>query len=359
MTVEKRPDGKWRAYVSIRNPDGTWLRVRKSAPTRARAIELEREIRAGIAAGHAVRVQSCTFAEWSTVFLDTYAVTNNKPSEVATKRTVFRRHLVPHFGALRLDDIDLAAVEAFKADRLQAGLAPKSINNALTMLRKALAVAHEWSRRRLPPPRMKWLHVPDSTFDFLTFEEAARLLAAAPAEWRTMITVALRCGLRQGELLALSWDSVDLVAGRLTVRANAWKGMIGDPKGKRTRHVPLSDGAVAALREQKARTYLAGAYVFGGAKMLTKGECKRPLWGACRRAGLRRIGWHVLRHTFASHLAMRGVPVLTIKELLGHRSLEMTMRYAHLAPDMGRAAVQVLDGRSDLVLGTGATATSV
>jgi site-specific recombinase XerD len=62
-----------------------------------------------------------------------------------------------------------------------------------------------------------------------------------------------------------------------------------------------------------------------------------------RRAGLRRIGWHVLRHTYASHLAMRGASLLEIKELLGHSDLSITMRYAHLSPNARRAAVKLLD----------------
>jgi hypothetical protein len=66
--------------------------------------------------------------------------------------------------------------------------------------------------------------------------------------------------------------------------------------------------------------------------MLTKGKCKWPLWRAAKGARLRRIGWHLLRHTFASHLVMRGVPLKAIQELLGHATIEMTMRYSHLAP---------------------------
>jgi site-specific recombinase XerD len=73
--------------------------------------------------------------------------------------------------------------------------------------------------------------------------------------------------------------------------------------------------------------------------MFTKNECKHPLWRACERAGLRRIGWHVLRHTFASHLVMRGAPLKAVQELLGHATIEMTMRYAHLSPDTRRDAV--------------------
>src|SRR5689334_20064199 len=77
--------------------------------------------------------------------------------------------------------------------------------------------------------------------------------------------------------------------------------------------------------------------------MLKKNEVKHPLWRATRRAGLRRIGWHTLRHTFASHLAMRGVALKVIQELMGHATIEMTMRYAHLSPEARESAVQELD----------------
>ena len=80
--------------------------------------------------------------------------------------------------------------------------------------------------------------------------------------------------------------------------------------------------------------------------MLNKGKCKHPIWSACRRAGLRQIGWHVLRHTFASHLVMKGAPLKAVQELLGHATIEMTMRYAHLSPSVRRDAVKLLDDRS-------------
>jgi site-specific recombinase XerD len=90
----------------------------------------------------------------------------------------------------------------------------------------------------------------------------------------------------------------------------------------------------------------AGGLLFpapGTTRHLGKNECKWPLWRACKRAGLRRVGWHVLRHTFASHLMMRGVALMAIQELLGHKDIKMTMRYAHLAPDVTRDAVLLLD----------------
>jgi integrase len=146
-----------------------------------------------------------------------------------------------------------------------------------------------------------------------------------------MIVVGLRTGLRQGELLALRWEDVDLTAGRLLVRRSVFEGIVGTPKNGKGREVPLGE---EVLRTLKAFRHLRGPLVFCAedGRMLTKGECKHPLWRTCRRAGLRRIGWHVLRHTFASHLAMRGVALKAIQELLGHATIEMTMRYAQPVP---------------------------
>jgi len=81
--------------------------------------------------------------------------------------------------------------------------------------------------------------------------------------------------------------------------------------------------------------------------MLTDSEQKNAVTHACRRAGLRPVGWHMLRHTFASHLAMRGATLKVIQDLLGHSTITMTMRYAHLAPEVARDAVRLLDGLPD------------
>jgi site-specific recombinase XerD len=94
-------------------------------------------------------------------------------------------------------------------------------------------------------------------------------------------------------------------------------------------------------------------------RMLKKNEVKHPLWRATRKTSLRHIGWHTLRHTFASHLAMRGVPIKAIQELLGHATIEMTMRYAHLSPHVARDAVKLLDQGGRLGNGWAKTEKSV
>jgi integrase len=188
------------------------------------------------------------------------------------------------------------------------------------------------------------LRLEPTSFDFLDFAEADRLLAAALAEpeWWTMVLVALRTGLRRGELMALRWDDVDLVAGRLVVRHSTTRDEEGSPKSGRNREIPLSPETVAAL---KAHRHLRAELVFcrHDGRPWRDHHLRPPLRRACKRAGLRVVGWHVLRHSFASHLVMRGVALKAVQELLGHSTIEMTMRYAHLSPDVRREAVALLD----------------
>jgi site-specific recombinase XerD len=80
--------------------------------------------------------------------------------------------------------------------------------------------------------------------------------------------------------------------------------------------------------------------------MLNQDDVPDPLYRACRKAGLRKVGWHTLRHSFASHLVMRGEPLKSVQELLGHSSITTTMRYAHLSPNVCRDAVNNLDAEA-------------
>ena len=191
-------------------------------------------------------------------------------------------------------------------------------------------------------PEIEWLPTTPGAFDFLSFEESEALIDSAEREWRTMIVVALRCGLRQAELLGLRWEDVDLKNGRITVRRSIVHGRIKGTKSRRIRQVELGDDVRAELTRHR---HLRGPYVFCDASgnFLTPGECKWPLWTACEGSQLRRIGWHVLRHTFGSQLAMAGVIPTAIQRLAGHATLKMTERYMHLSPHVTRDAVKLLD----------------
>jgi integrase len=196
-------------------------------------------------------------------------------------------------------------------------------------------------------PAVKWLKTAEPDFDFLSFDEAARLVEAAKPEpaWHAMILAALRTGLRIGELRALRWQDIDFVARRLVVRRGAAKNDVGTPKSRRSREVDLGAEVLSVLKRHR---HLRGELVFchASGRMLTENECKHPLLRACKRAGLRHLGWHALRHTFASQLVMRGAPLKAVQELLGHADIRMTMRYSHLSPNARRDAVELLDSPS-------------
>ena len=157
-----------------------------------------------------------------------------------------------------------------------------------------------------------------------------------------MIFLALRTGLRYGELSELRWTDVDLKNGRLMVRRSYSHGHVTTPKSGRQREIPLSDQTVTFLKKHR---HLKSDLVFckdDGERHIHRRR-DVALKRCCRYAGLRKIGWHTLRHTFASHLAMKGVSLKSIQELLGHATMEMTMRYAHLSPEVNKTAMATLD----------------
>ena len=355
MPVYKdKRDGKWRWRKKIRFWDGTVKRMRGTPQINTKEAALEDERRALILASQPAQVvkkEVQTFESFADQFL-ALARAKNKPSEVEAKESILRVHLKPAFGAKRLDAIGYADIQDYAAMKVKGpgnlnGLCPKTVNNHLTVLRRFLVVAR---KRGLieAVPEIEWLKSPKPEFDFLDFEEADRLVAAADGEWAATIFVGLRTGLRQGELLALRWEDVDLSKGLLSVRRSVTRGVVTTPKSGKGREVPLGDEVLAALKKHR---HLRGELVFCAidGSMLGKNECKHPLWRACKRAGLRRGGWHVLRHTFASHLVMRGVPLKVVQELMGHATVEMTMRYAHLSPHVPREAVRLLDRRGHSV----------
>ncbi len=385
--------GTWFYRKWVRSTDGCKVRIfgtpkAEGLPeTRAGAEEAERRaitrvLETGEPKKLVTNKEVPTVREFHTVFLDASRI-KNKPSSVESKEVILRMHILPRLGDLRLDRVTYAVIEDFKialsktpihnvekaygvrkaqmkgkatdakGKPLDAKpvryLSAKTINNVLTVLRRMLVVARKRGLIETVPD-VEWLKNEKPEFDFFTFDEAKRLVAAADGEWRTMILVALRTGMRIGELLALQWQDVDLVAGRITVRRNVVWGHLGTPKSDKSREIPLSNAAQKALKDHR---HLRGALVFcdAGGHMLTDGEVRHPLWRACKRAGLRPITWHVCRHSFASHLVMRGAPIKAVQELLGHSAILMTMRYAHLAPEVARETVQLLDLEGPVVIG--------
>ena len=267
----------------------------------------------------------------------------------ARKRTIEadRRQLdllKAEFGAeTPLAEITASRISEYKAKRLAAvrkigegeaaverRLTAAAVNRPLALLRHLLRLAHEEWEAIDNVPRIRLEKEPQGRLRWLTQEEITRLLAAAAKsrnkELRPAVIVALNTGLRLGELIGLTWERVDLSRGVIRLELT---------KSGRRREVPMNDASYRAL---------VGLGPRGGGRIFKTRYIKTAYNNAVEAAKLDDVTFHTLRHTFASWAIMRGVTLKELQELLGHSSLAMTMRYAHLAPEHLRTAVSRLEG---------------
>jgi integrase len=287
-----------------------------------------------------ITTKPITYRDFAVNWLETYVKSNNKFSEVQNKETILRIHLVPFFGKLSLERIKSFDIEQYKTEKLKESLSPKSINNHLTVLRKSLQCALEWELIQ-HFPYVRKLKVPPQIFDFLRIDESHRLINSADGIWRKMIITALGTGLRFGELIALNWDDIDLQRRELTVRKSLVRGILGSPKSNKIRKLPIPESVYTVLKDMSPKQ----GYIFSDTSgiPLNKHTCLRRLHECCQKACLREIGWHCLRHTFASHLAQAGANLVAVQNLLGHSEIRTTMRYAHITGDLLKEAIGVLE----------------
>ncbi|MBZ4376074.1 tyrosine-type recombinase/integrase [Corallococcus sp. AS-1-6] len=355
---KKRGKSGWEVDIMFKWPDGELYRERVKAPVGSKSgakVWGERRQAELLTRGKQVKEEMKTKREVPTVeeffprFIEGYAKANRqKPSGVDSKESHFRNHLLPRFGTKRLDalaDEDVQKLKAALQDR-----SVKTVNNCLSTLSTMLKVAVKWKVIERMPVEVEHLKAADSTVDFYEVEDYERLVQAAeklgPAQ-QLAVLLGGDAGLRMGEMIALEWSDVDLKRGLLKVQRSDWKGHVNLPKGGRPREVPLTRALASAL--VRAR-HLRGERVLyrEDGTPVSQQTVRSWMSAAQKRAGLKVTGaLHILRHTFCSHLAMRGVPPLSIKELAGHRSLRTTMRYMHLGKGEKHLAIQMLEEGRD------------
>ena len=353
-----RQHTRWMIHIEHTWPDGSKQTIRKVSPvqTKRGAEAYEREVRKQLVSGtwtKGGKQKIPTLAEFAEEFL-AYQATHNKPSEMGNKKSMLRMHLLPAFGDRRLDQIDERSIDNYKVEKLEqparAGrpLNPATINKHLKLLGRMFRVARKWKLiKEVPEIGLLKLRKPD--FDFLDFAEGEAFIAAAKEhlpEWHPFVVVAMRTGLRLGELAALRWrEDIDLERGRLTVqRSYEPDNGFMTTKNDKIRELPLTWDAIAALRAQRERVAPECELVFPNERgeVLLAQTSNRALAAIAEAISFRRVHNHMLRHTFASHAVMRGIPIRQVQEWLGHGSIVVTMRYAHLAHGIGDELIRRL-----------------
>ena len=251
------------------------------------------------------------------------------------------KQLYPFFTGKDVFTLSAQDIRSYIAGRQEQGVQPATINRELTVLSSALNYAlKEWGWALSNPVEGRKLSEPEGRVRWISKDEAKALIRVAEGERQAphladFIRLALHTGMRCGEILGLEWPRVDL-----DERLVYLEGM--HTKAGKRRSIPLNQEAYAALRNrlQFYTAYrLRTQWVFCRADGTRIQSVKRSFATACRKAGIKDFRIHDLRHSCAAWLVTAGVPRPEVRDLLGHSTVQMTERYAHLAPENIRAAV--------------------
>jgi integrase len=269
----------------------------------------------------------------------------------ANKRSWLRdeqmlKHLCEFFGKeTPLSEVAPVQIEGYKIQR-QRKIADSTVNRELALLKRMFNLAIRWDLYSglNPVRKVKFFREFNNRLRILSPEEEEKLLPNAIPYLQDLIRFALNTGLRVGEIFSLRWSHVDLQRGILAVFAS---------KTQTIREVPINSETRKVLEAWKLNKKNNEDVFYNPQTGKPFVDLKTGFALACEKSGISDVTWHTLRHTFASRLVNRGVDIVTVKELLGHSSISVTMRYAHTNIESKRAAVEKLDGFGDNLVTVG------
>jgi integrase len=358
--ITKRKDGRYVGRYTVQTPNGP---KRKMIYGRR-----YKEVEAKLAEARGDAVRGITYDAGNTMvkeYLERWL--SDSVRDTVRQRTyeryesIVRVHLIPTLGRVMLKALTPAHVRGLYRERLDSGLAPRTVLHIHRTLSKALKQAvldgliprNAVAAVKPPQPRREeiWPLSRDQVRTLLDTVSGERLEA--------MYVVAVTAGLRRGELQGLQWDDVDLETGTLQVRRTLSEPKGGyafeAPKSGKGRNIRLTQRAVAALKEHRKRQleerlqcpqWRDQGLVFPSTvgTPLLGSNLNRAFKATLLRAGLPEIRFHDLRHTCATLLPRQGVNPKFVQELLGHADISLTLNtYSHVLPDMGDAAATAMD----------------
>lgn len=361
-TITRRKDGRWEARYTVHTANGPKRRV-LYGKTRAEVATKLTKAMSDRNSGLVFDVGCLTVGGYLDRWLEGSVRDTVRQRTYERYEQIARVHLKPTLGRLKLKNITTTHVRSLYREKLDGGSSPRTVQYIHTTLRKALkdAVTDGLIPRNVtdgikaPRPKTKEINP-------LNPEQARAFLDAVSGDrFEALYVLALHCGLREGELLGLKWDDVDLEAGTLRVRRALSETRTGHifepPKNGKGRNIKLTQAASEALRShlklQLAEIQASGdgyhdqGIIFAsrkGTTMNAKNLTSRSFKPILKRAGLPDIRLHDLRHTCATLMLCEGVHIKVVQELLGHATISITLdTYSHVLPGMGDEAVGAMD----------------
>lgn len=284
-------------------------------------------------------------------------------------RSLYR---MKEFLDIPLNEIKVQEVEKWRSKCLKRNLTPATVNRGTAILRSALSRAVDWEMIDIHPlSRLKQLKEDKSpNVRYLSNDEENRLRIALDEretklredrikgnQWRSergyelypvldnapfvdhlkpLVLLSLNTGARRGELFRMYWEDINFDRKNITL-------VMRGKRKSHTRHIPMNKESFEILSAWRSMRSQTDKFVFPSKEGGTLDNIQTSWENLRKEAKINNFRWHDMRHHFASKLVMNGVPLNTVRELLGHTNLEMTLRYAHLAPEQKEKAVAVLD----------------
>jgi len=306
------------------------LRKRKLAIAEGKFLDVKRE----------KKIKFEIFAE---EFLEIHCKPNHKNYKnwATSNINILKRN----FSGKYLHEITPLVVEEYKSKRVQE-VSAASVNRSLTTLKSLFNRAIDWGKfdGENPVRKVKFFKEENHRLRYLEKEEIVKLLSVCRGYLKPIVIVALNTGMRRGEILPLKWSDIDFKRGIIHLL---------NTKNSDARQIPMNELLKTTLI--RVRKHPESPYVFHKKDGSQIGDIKKSFHTALNRAGIKKgrkdggVVFHTLRHSFASHLVMSGVDLNTVRELMGHKSLDMTIRYAHLSRDHKKRAVDTLGKRMEAV----------
>ena len=281
------------------------------------------------------REQRIKFKDFAEEYLENHAKVNKRSWRSTDVGLI--RNLVGFFGEKYLHEITPLMVERYKAQRIKE-VSKATTNRSLSCLRCVFNRSIAWGKQsENPVKKIKFYKENNERVRFLEKDEITRLLSNCSPRLRSIVVLALHTGLRKNELAFLKWRDVDIERDVITIHKT---------KSGETRRIPLnriSKQAIVCMKKHSSSEFIF--YKKDG----TPFNCRKAFASALRKSGISDFRYHDLRHCFGSYMAMAGVDINTIREIMGHKDIKLTLRYAHLSPEHKARAVDVLERKMDTI----------
>lgn len=326
--------------------------IKKGFKTKAEAelayTKLTEELRQGVAVNNKI-----TFREAAETFMRLHVEVNCKPSTKEGYESYLKNHLNPFFGDMKLNEITPILIKEFIKQKLETGRINSTVNKYTKLISEiySFMIDNDVVNKN-PLARIKALkETKNDKIRALSTEEVQALLSKTKQvypDFYPLLFTALFTGMRQGELLGLTWSSINWVKGKIKIDKNYTHGRVGTPKTNKIRYVDMSNELAKVLKEWRlACPHSELDLVFPnneGSHQDAHNMIKRRFKPALNRAGIEEIRFHDLRHTYASLLLANGAPMKYVQSQLGHASITMTMDlYTHLLPEVNDKCVNLLN----------------